>query len=121
MNIHLVSFGFNHGPLQDTFLVVDVRSLKNPYHDKALRYLNGYNPRVQKEVLENSKAKAILSSILQQVQAQETAGVLELRIGIGCTGGSHRSVAIVLELAKRLEGEGYSVTLTHRDMKEVRT
>lgn len=117
MNVNLISFGYNHGALNGAFLLVDVRPVRNPYYSKDLRNLNGYDLKVQKEVLSDHKTEVILTNVLQRIRDQVSAGTQDLTIGIGCTGGNHRSVVIAVELSRRLEEEGYSVILTHRDLR----
>lgn len=103
MSACIISFGFKHKALHNRvppikgFRVYDVRGIKNPHHDKALRQLNGLHPAVQKEVLSPLTAQMLVEEVVNLV----LSGVTE-RIAFGCTAGRHRSVAFAEAVAKRL-------------------
>lgn len=118
--ITLFSFGYKYGPPQDVNFLFDVRFLANPFHDKDLRSFTGLESRISDFVLGNVSGKECLEHLYR------TAGFLaqqlqqnnkdELRIGIGCTGGHHRSVAVTEALSKLLRADFDSVTHFHRDI-----
>lgn len=119
LNITLFSFGFKHGhPEADC--VWDVRFLPNPYWVDDLRPHTGLEARVARHVLENPAAAdflALFEPLLLFLLAQYQAGGREaVRLGIGCTGGRHRSVAVVEHLDRRLRAEGYTPAVRHRDI-----
>jgi UPF0042 nucleotide-binding protein len=118
----LLSFGFKHGLPPEADLVFDVRFLANPYFDAALSGSDGRNPKVAEYVLgptEGSELVARLESLIGfSLPHFEREGKRYLTIAIGCTGGRHRSVAVVEELARRL-GDGWDVLVRHRDLERV--
>ncbi len=119
LNITLFSFGFKHGhPEADC--VWDVRFLPNPYWVDELRPHTGREARVAGYVLENQAAAdflALFEPLLLYLLAQYQAGGREtVRLGIGCTGGKHRSVALVEHLDRLLRAQGYTPTVQHRDI-----
>ena len=121
MQVHLLSFGFKNGVPEEADMVLDVRFLPNPYYIAALKELNGLDERVALFVKENETTqkfldlvKPLLSFLLPEFDQE---GKANLTIGIGCTGGKHRSVVIVRELNRILSDLNISLTLTHRDIE----
>ena len=116
--VTLVSFGFKHGLPIELNHVFDVRFLPNPYFEPTLTHLDGRDPAVAAYVLGPDGLEAvrqvegILRFSLPQFQKE---GKLYVTICIGCTGGRHRSVAIVEELRKRL-GSSWDIMVRHRDV-----
>jgi UPF0042 nucleotide-binding protein len=117
----LVSFGFKHGLPVDADLVFDVRFLPNPHFVDALRPLDGRDERVRRFVVEQAatvgfmaRLKSLLEFLLPSYQGE---GKAYLTIAIGCTGGRHRSVALVEELRRVLGELGFEATVTHRDLE----
>lgn len=120
LRVNVTSFGFKYGVPRDCDLIVDVRFLPNPYFIESLRYHIGTEPEVSSYVLETQDAQEFLTKYLDLLNfllpkyAHE--GKAYLNIGIGCTGGKHRSVAIAEELFKRLSAlDKYMVSVKHRD------
>src|SRR5918998_1275086 len=106
MTLSLISFGFKHGTPLDVDTLLDVRFLPNPHYDPELRPLTGHDPPVREAVLGSAdaqeflkKASELLSFLIPRYAAE---GKTYFTLGVGCTGGRHRSVAITEELAKRL-------------------
>ncbi len=120
MNLALVSFGFRHGIPEEADLVFDVRFLPNPYFVAELREKNGTDPEVHRYVTANEDAQALLDSIAQFLlrfrPLYDREGKSYLSVCIGCTGGKHRSVAIVEELGRRLQSSQGPLAIRHRDM-----
>lgn len=120
--ITLFSFGYKYGPPRDVNLLFDVRFLANPFHVENLRPFTGLEAIISDFVLENDSGRACLRH-LQQVsrflaeQFQQNSKK-ELRIGIGCTGGHHRSVAVTEALARLLSKDFKGVTHFHRDIEK---
>ena len=110
----VVSFGFKHAPRPvegPGFVVIDIRSLfRNPYHDRSLRPLTGLDQAVADDVQLTPDFTAKYNFVKQQA----TAPGVEIAY-IGCTGGRHRSVAIVEQLAKDLGVEREHRDLNHAD------
>ena len=122
MTITLVTFGYKFGVPYDIDLLFDVRFLRNPYFVPELKPLTGEDPRVQEYVLSDPTA----GQFLEQMQAFfsflmplfERDQRSYLSIGIGCTGGRHRSVTIASRLKDRFASLGYEVAVTHRDLQK---
>lgn len=124
MVTRVLSFGFKYGVPVDADLVFDVRFLKNPYFEPALRPLSGLDERVSSFVLSQDEAQSLvekLSDLLAfSVPRYEREGKAYLTIAIGCTGGRHRSVALARELGRILvERTGLPIGVSHRDVDRV--
>lgn len=118
--LRLVSFGYKRGVPTDVDAVLDVRALRNPYWLPELRPLPGSDPRVQAHVFADGglDAYAPMRDMARQLAAgAQAAGRSGYSIAIGCTGGQHRSVAVVERLAHDLAGEFAPITV-HRDLEE---
>jgi UPF0042 nucleotide-binding protein len=117
--VTLLSFGFKHGLPAEADLVLDVRFLPNPYFVEALSAATGEERAVRDFVLDSDDARGFLDraqSLLEFVLPRaEREGKAYLTVAVGCTGGRHRSVAVVQELAKRLPGR-HPLTVRHRDL-----
>jgi UPF0042 nucleotide-binding protein len=121
--VTLESFGFKHGPPRDADLTLDVRFLPNPHYEPTLRDLTGHDQRVVDFVGREGKLDdfyALLLPLLDFLLPQYVAeGKAHLLIAIGCTGGRHRSVAIVEHLNRRYrDREDLFVAVTHRDIEK---
>lgn len=114
-----VSFGFKHGVPAEADLVFDVRFLPNPYFEAALSRLDGRQREVADFVLASAEGKETLDRLEQflvfSLPKYRREGKLYLTVAVGCTGGRHRSVAVVEELSRRL-GEPWGVLVRHRDL-----
>jgi UPF0042 nucleotide-binding protein len=120
MTVALVSFGYKYGLPTDTDVALDCRFLPNPYFVDELRELKGTEARVASYVLGREETQeflervgALLEFTLPHYQRE---GKSYLTIALGCTGGRHRSVALVEELRRRLEQAGHRVLVRHRDV-----
>jgi UPF0042 nucleotide-binding protein len=116
-----LTFGFKHGTPRDADLMFDVRFLPNPHYEDHLRHQTGLDPEVR-EYVESSagidefygRIEPLLDYLLD---AYEKEGKAHLTIGIGCTGGRHRSVVIAEHLAKLYDERGdYLIDVVHRDV-----
>jgi UPF0042 nucleotide-binding protein len=116
----IVSFGYKHGLPIDVDLVFDCRFLPNPHWVEELRPLPGTDQRVRDFVLQQPETAPFLAELERLfallIPAYVREGKSYLSIGIGCTGGRHRSVVIANELAQRLEPHGVSPRVHHRDV-----
>lgn len=119
--ISVLSFGFKYGIPADADLVFDVRFLPNPYYIDELRPMSGNDEPVRRYVMDNEKAVRFLEKLVDMVEflipnyVQE--GKTQLVIGIGCTGGKHRSVTLANELYDAIKGnEDYGIRVEHRDI-----
>lgn len=118
--IELVSFGFKNGIPIDADMVMDVRFLPNPFYDEDLRPLRGTDEPVYDFVMSQTETEDFYTRFMDLVEytlpGYRREGKSSLTIAIGCTGGHHRSVALVERAAKQVEGLGYNVNITHRDI-----
>jgi UPF0042 nucleotide-binding protein len=125
MNTRLMSFGFKHGSPSDADLLFDVRHLPNPHFVPELRPRSGKDPAVSSYVLDRPEGRSMLDALetflLPLLPQYAKEGKVVLTVAIGCTGGRHRSVAIVEALAHRLSAKAPEVgvgevTASHRDI-----
>ena len=120
LQVSVVSFGYKHGLPLDVDLVFDCRFLPNPHWVEELRPLDGRDPAVRDYVLGQPDTQAFLDELSRLFEltlpAYRREGKSYLSIGVGCTGGRHRSVAIAEALSGILGGLGYSPHIRHRDV-----
>ncbi|CAA9422892.1 MAG: RNase adapter protein RapZ [uncultured Rubrobacteraceae bacterium] len=126
LSVSLISFGFKHGAPLDVDMLLDVRFLPNPHYDPELRPLTGHDEPVRDAVLGQkdtgqflARLRDLLAFLIPRYAAE---GKTYFTLGIGCTGGRHRSVAIVEDLARHLreeeiEGPAIDLFVRHRDVK----
>ena len=123
LSVTFLSFGFKHGIPSEADIILDVRFLPNPYFVEHLSALTGTTESVASFVLDNPDAREFLqlTEVLLQfyLPRAEREGKAYLTVAVGCTGGRHRSVAVICELAQRL-GQRYPITVRHRDLGRVR-
>lgn len=121
LHVSLVSFGYKHGVVLDADLVLDCRFVPNPHWVPELRPQTGRDAPVREYVLGHESAKNLLETYERflevAVKGYRDQGLHRLVLGVGCTGGKHRSVAVAEELARRLQEKDVKVTLTHRDVE----
>ena len=119
----VISFGFKHGVPLDVDMMLDVRFLPNPHYDPELKPLTGYDAPVMEAVLGTEdceefieRTRGMLEFLLPRYVAE---GKTYFTLGIGCTGGRHRSVAIAEELARRIgDVSGVRPFIRHRDLEK---
>jgi len=118
--VTILSFGFKHGVPIDADLVFDVRFLPNPYWVEDLAAADGCDPAVEEYVFKwpvTQRFMEKLFDLLDFLMPQYTRETKShLLIGIGCTGGRHRSVAVARRLGEFLQSRGYRVAVQHRDL-----
>lgn len=117
----IASFGFARGLPRDADLVFDMRFLRNPHWVETLRPGTGKDPDVSAYIADDpaygqamAQIEALLLLLLPRYQAEGKAYVTA---AFGCTGGRHRSVHVAERMARRLREEGFSLTVTHRDLQ----
>ena len=121
LKVQILSFGHKYGNPRDVDILFDVRHLPNPFFDLKLRDKTGEDPAIVRylkksaDVRETIDRFAGLLEYLLPFYRQE--GKSYLTIGVGCTGGKHRSVMVANELRKRLKKSGYELSVVHRDMQ----
>ena len=120
LTVALVSFGFKHGVPYDGDLVFDVRFLPNPHFVEMLRPLDGRDPAVEEFVMSFAESRELLSRLEGLLKfllpLYEREGKAYLTVAVGCTGGRHRSVALVEELKGFLDRLGLAAGVVHRDL-----
>jgi RNase adapter protein RapZ len=120
MIINIISFGFKYGIPIDCDLVFDVRFIPNPYYIQSMRKLTGKHETVKEFVLNSVETIEFLKKIGDMLEFlipnYIKEGKSQLVIGIGCTGGKHRSVAIGDEIFKTLKDKQHRVVIDHRDI-----
>ena len=120
--VTIMSFGFKHGVPADCDLVFDVRFLPNPYYVPELKHKTGNQKEVQDYVLNSPGSHEFLNKLVDMIKFlipnYIEEGKNQLVIGIGCTGGHHRSVTIANELYNQLNSSdaSYGIRLSHRDI-----
>jgi UPF0042 nucleotide-binding protein len=117
------SFGFKYGPVRDPDLMFDVRFLPNPHYESELRPLTGTDQRIVDFINRDGELDRFYDHLLPLLDYLLPQYLIEgkahLVIGIGCTGGRHRSVAIAQHLAERYgDSQNYLVEVVHRDVSK---
>jgi len=119
LNVTISSFGFRHGSPRGLDMMFEVRLLPNPHLIAELRPLTGRDPEVIQYLQSESEVEDtiarfvdLLSYLLPRFQRE---GKSYLTVGVGCTGGRHRSVMVAEAINKRLNEQGYSSRVVHRD------
>jgi RNase adapter protein RapZ len=124
MRVQVLSFGHKYGGPRDLDLLFDVRHLPNPYFVAELRDFSGKDRRVaeflkkQPETVETLARFGELLDYLLPLYQRE--GKSYVTVGIGCTGGRHRSVMVASALARRLRRDGFNATAVHRDVSKTK-
>ncbi len=119
--VNLMSFGFRFGAPQAAELLFDVRFLPNPFFEERLRERGGLDPEVAEYVLKSSHGAELLRRVAAfcrfLLPRYDEEGKAYVTVGIGCTGGRHRSVAVAEALAAELRRAGREVNVEHRDLE----
>lgn len=119
--VTILSFGFKHGIPADADLVFDVRFLPNPFYIEDLKYKTGNDREVQDYVMSFREAEVFIDKLSDMLEFlipnYVKEGKYQLVIGIGCTGGKHRSVTLANRLYSKLKNKGnYGLKIAHRDV-----
>ena len=119
--VTILSFGFKYGIPTDADLVFDVRFMPNPYYVEGLRHKTGNEEEVQKYVMNSEVSAIFMEKLLDMISFlipnYVKEGKNQLVIGVGCTGGKHRSVTVANELYDRLsKDENLGIKVAHRDI-----
>jgi UPF0042 nucleotide-binding protein len=122
LQVTVLSFGFKHGVPVECDLVFDVRFLPNPYFVEGLREHTGQNSDVHDYVFSFAETTRFLSLFQEMADFMlpmyQREGKSYLTIGIGCTGGHHRSVAVSQTIAARLRSRDWQASVRHRDIEK---
>ena len=120
LQIELISFSYARGLPHYADFIMDVRFLPNPHYELELREMDGRKEEIQQYISRDTGANKILDAFYALAQAMiayyEKDDRTYFVFAVGCTGGKHRSVAVVCNLAARLEALGYSPQVLHRDI-----
>ncbi|RZA21561.1 MAG: RNase adapter RapZ, partial [Proteobacteria bacterium] len=123
LHVTVVSFGFKHGPLKTADTTFDVRFLRNPHFEPTLKAKTGQDPAVAAYVFDDPRTNIFLNKIIDLhtflLPNYHAEGKHYFRIGIGCTGGKHRSVALSERLALELASmtiPNITISVSHRDI-----
>ena len=123
LQVTILSFGFKYGIPEDCDLLYDVRFLPNPYYVSELKQETGKNPLVRDYVMSDGAAAVFLEKLTDMLAfllpRYIREGKNQLVVGVGCTGGKHRSVTIAELLYQGMKKSGsYGLRLEHRDMEK---
>ncbi len=122
LKVEVVSFGFKYGVPDECDIVFDVRFMPNPYYIESLKKMTGLQQEVRDYVLSDKCASEFIGKFFDMMKmllpCYREEGKELLVIGIGCTGGQHRSVAISEEIGKKISSLGYNVSISHREQKK---
>lgn len=119
--VNVISFGFKYGVPYDIDMLFDIRFLPNPNFISSLKPLTGKDKEVEDYLLSTPQTTLVLEKLFQFIDflmsQYEQEGRYYLNIGIGCTGGRHRSVFVAEALERHMKGMGFETTLRHRDIE----
>jgi len=122
IQLTLLSFGYKYGIPIDVDMIIDVRFIPNPFYIESLRALPGTNQQIKKYVTSFSISKRFMDVYFnlteELIPYYLKEGKTYLSIAFGCTGGRHRSVVLVNELAKHLQLKGFKTFIKHRDIQK---
>ena len=120
LSVSLVSFGYKYGVPYDADLVLDCRFLPNPFFVEGLKGQDGRAETVRRFVSDHAEGREFLARVRDflgyLLPRYQREGKAYLTVAVGCTGGRHRSVALVEDLRGFVEGQGFPLTVTHRDI-----
>jgi UPF0042 nucleotide-binding protein len=121
VTLHLISFGYSFGIPQEADMVFDARFLPNPFYVKELQKLSGLDPQISNWIFQHPEAKTFVQKVMEFLEfllpLYLKEGRSKITIGIGCTGGKHRSPALAERLGLLLKEKGQDVIITHREIK----
>lgn len=122
--VEMVSFGFKYGVPIDADVVMDVRFLPNPHYIPELKPQTGLDKDVYDYVMQQPETESFYKKFTDLLEytlpGYKKEGKSNLTVAIGCTGGKHRSVALVERIASKIKADGYPVNVSHRDKDKVK-
>ena len=122
LTLTFMSFGFKFGIPLEADIVFDVRCLPNPFYIPELKELTGLDKQVRNYVLCSTDTQQFIQHTLDlldfSVPLYQKEGKSELVVGIGCTGGKHRSVTVAMQLQEHFQSRGYKSVVQHRDIEK---
>lgn len=120
LRVNFVSFGFKYGILNDGDLIFDLRCLPNPFYEEELRELTGEDQKIVEFLWDHQETKDLFQVILDYLKVSMPLyikeGKTQLVVGLGCTGGKHRSVAFARKLAEQFQYPQIINKVNHRDI-----
>ncbi len=121
IRLHLISFGFKYGMPSEADMVIDLRFLPNPYFEDELRHLSGKEEIISNYVLKTDHGRSFMSRSREYlgflIPLFQKEGRYRLTIAFGCTGGRHRSVAVVEDIAGFFRKKGHLISIEHRHLQ----
>ncbi len=121
IRLHLISFGFKYGMPSEADMVMDLRFLPNPYFEDELRHLTGKEEIISNYVLESDHGRSFMNHSRKYlgvlIPLFQKEGRYRLTIAFGCTGGRHRSVAVVEDIAGFFRKKGHLISIEHRHLQ----
>ncbi len=121
LTISVQSFAFKRGAPSGLDMTMDLRFLRNPHWDPELRPMTGLDTPVQRYIKEDALYQPFMKKLIEitslLLPAYKAEGKSYFSIGLGCTGGQHRSVFVTLELANALAEKGWQVSIRHRELE----
>jgi RNase adapter protein RapZ len=125
MRVQVVSFGHKYGAPRDLDLLFDVRHLPNPHFVPELRQLSGHDRRAVAYIKSSAETEETLRRFNELLDyllpLYRREGKSYVTVGVGCTGGRHRSVMVANALARRLRKAGFDAAALHRDVRKTRS
>ncbi|MGE3467871.1 MAG: RNase adapter RapZ [Pyrinomonadaceae bacterium] len=122
LKVEVISFGHKYGSPRGADLLFDVRHLPNPYFQKDLKHLSGEDDAIIKYFAGKSEVGETVDRfndlLLYLLPKYQREGKSYVTIGVGCTGGRHRSVAVANSIRKKLKSSGFDAFVTHRDVRK---
>lgn len=119
--VNIQSFSYKRGVPHGIDMVLDCRFLRNPYWDKTLRIKTGMDQEVRSYIKKDARYNAFFTQVVKLIElllpAYREEGKSHFTIGLGCTGGQHRSVTLTEELAESLVKSGWQVSIRHREIE----
>lgn len=119
LNINIESFGFKNGILVEADLVFDVRFIQNPYYIEGLKDLNGRDEKIKNFIFSFEDSNNFINKTIDLLEflipKYKLEGKSMLTIGVGCTGGKHRSVCIAEKFYEKLKENHLNINISHRD------
>lgn len=120
MTVTLMSFGYKYGIPEDADLIFDTRILSNPFYEPQLKFLDGRHPKIHDFLFKQEEGQKFLDKIQNllrfMIPLYVRQGKFHLTIAVGCTGGKHRSVAVVDKLYENLKDESWTIFKSHREI-----
>ncbi len=121
LRVNVLSFGYKYGTPREADLIFDLRFLPNPYFEERFRGISGKEPEVVEYIFQSDIGaefkQRFVDFLLYILPLYAREGRYRVTLGLGCTGGFHRSVAVAEEVHRILQEQGYHVSLEHRHME----